>query len=97
MLGNMDLFTGVDGESEPLFRQDTLIFPGHEYGEGNLKFNMQVMEPVPEDNPKKEIMKMYLEKFRENHHRDFPIPSVPSMVSDERKINLFMQCRDEEF
>ena len=90
MLSNMDLFTGTETK-EAYFPDDTLIFPGHEYSADNLKFCLSVVG----DNicPEQEIMVMYHEKFRELGHRESPIPTVPSVLKNEKKYNLFMMCR----
>jgi hydroxyacylglutathione hydrolase len=45
MVNNMDLFTGNEDE-KAFFSPDTRIFPGHEYAEVNLKFNLEVLETV---------------------------------------------------
>ena len=81
MLSNMDLFSGTE-DSEPYFRDDLRIFPGHEYAEVNLRFVMSVFGDTESDQ--KEIVKMYLEKFREDHHQENSIPSVPSILHNER-------------
>lgn len=92
MLNNMDLFTGSDSKPA-LFKEDIRIFPGHEYAETNLKFALDVFGDIESDQ--KEIVKMYLEKFRENHHREDKVPSVPSTLHNERQYNVFMCCRSE--
>ena len=90
MLSNMDLFTGNDSK-EAYFPDDTLIFPGHEYSADNLKWALSVVGDIV--CPEQELMVMYQEKFRELGHRESPIPTVPSVLHNEKKYNLFMMCR----
>lgn len=93
MLNNMDLFTGVEGIAEPCFPDDTRLFVGHEYAEQNLLFTLSVLGDI--DSDQKELIRMWLEKFRENSHSERPIPNVPSLLSDEKKYNIFMMCREK--
>ena len=48
-------------------------------------------------SPEQELMVMYAEKFRELAHREIAVPSVPSILHNELKYNLFMQCRAKWF
>ena len=93
MLNNMDLFTGVPGSNDPFFPDDTRLFVGHEYAVQNLQFSLQVLADT--DSDQKEITRMWLEKFRENHHQEHEIPSVPSILAKEKEYNLFMMCREK--
>ena len=64
---------------------NTLVYCGHEYTESNLKFALSV-EPNNQDiqNKLTEIQKL----------RQSDLPSLPSILETEKKINPFMRCRE---
>ena len=94
------LFTGgcgrlFEGTAEEMLRslrklealpEDTLVYCGHEYTENNLKF-AQSLEPH-----NKEITKRLEAVQRLRNHGK---PSIPSLLSVERKTNPFLRASDD--
>lgn len=62
---------------------ETMVFCGHEYTINNLKFGLNV-EPNNSD------MKNKLDWAQAQ--RADRIPTVPSTIAEEKKINIFMRC-----
>ena len=64
---------------------DTNIYCAHEYTLSNLQFALAV-EPENED------LQAYFDDAREMRNRD--IPTVPSSIAQEKRINPFLRCSE---
>ena len=65
----------------------TQVFCAHEYTQSNLKFAIAVM-------PSNKALKTYIEKV--NRLRAEGLPTIPSSILQEKKVNPFLRCEDEE-
>lgn len=71
-------------EKLALLRDDTLICCGHEYTVANMTFASHLL---PEDQD----IQTYLHKVTKL--RQHSIPTLPSLLSVEKRINIFLRCR----
>jgi len=70
-------------------KDETLVFCGHEYTLANLKFGLAV-EP---DNSEIRSFKNECSKKRS---QEPPLPTIPSSIGQEKKINPFMRLESEQ-
>ena len=66
---------------------DTKIYSGHEYALKNLEFALSI------DSENKNLQKKYVQ-IKDSIYRN--LPSVPSTIRDELKINPFLRANTRE-
>ena len=65
---------------------DTKMFPAKEWALKNLQFGIKV---EPENKDIKDALLKYTEIIKEGN------PAIPSLLSEEKKYNVFMRCNLE--
>jgi len=68
--------------------EDTKIFCGHEYTESNAKFAFHL-------NPNDKLLKEKMEEIKKK--RSKLLPTVPSVLKEEKKLNPFLKFDDKDY
>jgi len=68
--------------------EDTKIFCGHEYTESNAEFAFHL-------NPNDKLLKEKMEEIKKK--RSKLLPTVPSVLKEEKKLNPFLKFDDKDY
>lgn len=95
--GNPQMMHTALNEKLARLPDDTLVYPGHEYTEGNLRFALSV-EPNNPDLAKKFgwVQERRGKRAADWHDATADEMTIPSTIGEERLTNPFMRARSEE-